>query len=85
VFRPGPVPWVTTLRAQHGGPISEPELLDALDALLVTTAMQRRLDVAAAEAAERDANAPALREEHERCVEEASRRQQERLRISAAN
>jgi hypothetical protein len=79
-FRPGPARWLTQLRGPNREPLGEQAVLDTLDALLATTAMQRRLDYEAAAASEREAQERALREQREYRLEEARRRQQDRLR-----
>jgi hypothetical protein len=79
-YRPDSVRWVTELRGASGEPIFEPQLLDALDAMLKATGMQRRLGAAAAAAAEREETERVLREQRELQIEEARRRQQERLK-----
>jgi hypothetical protein len=80
LYRPDSVRWVTELRGPSGEPIFEPQLLEALNALLEATGMQRRLDAAAAAAAEREETERVFREQRELQIEEACRRQQERLK-----
>ena len=83
-FRPGPVRWLTALRGPSGEPLGEWALVDALSAVLTVTGMQRRLDAEATAAAEREEKERALRQGHERRLEEARQRQQERLRAIGA-
>jgi hypothetical protein len=83
-FIPGPVNWVTALRGPNQETLSEGQLLDALEAVLSSTGIQSRLDEDAAEAARRDEENRALRAERERHLDEARKRQSERLQTVRA-
>jgi hypothetical protein len=68
----------TSLQSRSGNVYLEHELFDELGATFEQTALQRRLDEQAADARAEEERVSALREEHERRIEDARLAQQAR-------